>query len=226
MSSNFTLRDIHQSFQQADRDLHVLRGVNLDIQAGEIVALLGPSGSGKSCLLHISGLLEKPQSGEVEIAGEQVDQNDENRRTALRRAHIGFVYQFHNLLPEFTALENVAMPARIAGQAAGQALPAAQELLETLGLSDRLTHLPAQLSGGEQQRVAIARALINRPAIVLADEPTGSLDSDTGDKVADILVNLARRQGAGVLLATHDMELAARADRIIRLADGQIAPQS
>ena len=197
MSSNFTLRDIHQSFQQADRDLHVLRGVNLDIQAGEIVALLGPVRFWQILLAAYLSLLEKPQSGEVEIAGEQVDQNDENRRT-LRRAHIGFVYQFHNLLPEFTALENVAMPARIAGQAAGQALPAAQELLETPGLSDWLTHLLAQLSGGEQQRVAIARALINRPAIVLADEPTGSLDGDTGDKVADIGQSGAPSGGGGV----------------------------
>lgn len=222
MSSHFALTDIHQRFQQGERALHVLQGASLEIAEGEVVALVGPSGSGKSSLLHIAGLLEKPEQGNITLKGQLVTDAEDKARTALRRAHIGFVYQFHNLLPEFTALENVAMPARLAGDAKRQAIAKAKVLIEKLGLAERASHLPSQLSGGEQQRVAIARALTNTPALVLADEPTGSLDGAAGDKVADLLLSEARAQGSSVLLATHDMDLADRADRIVRLRDGLI----
>jgi lipoprotein-releasing system ATP-binding protein len=222
MSSHFALTNIHQSFKQGTKVLPVLQGAVLEIGQGEVVALVGPSGSGKSSLLHIAGLMEKPEQGSLTLKGQVVTDADDKARTALRRAHIGFVYQFHNLLPEFTALENVAMPARLAGDSKAQALAKASALIEKLGLADRASHLPSQLSGGEQQRVAIARALTNRPALVLADEPTGSLDGAAGDKVADLLLSEARAQGSSVLLATHDMDLAARADRIVRLRDGLI----
>lgn len=222
MNSAFALTDIHMRFTQGSRELHVLDGASLEIAAGEVVALVGPSGSGKSTLLHIAGLLEKPDSGTLSLNGETIAQNDDKARTALRRAHIGFVYQFHNLLPEFTAQENIAMPLRLNGQGRQAAEAQAATLLTTLGLAERAAHLPSQLSGGEQQRVAIARALAAQPTLILADEPTGSLDGQAGDKVADLLFAEARKQGAAVLLATHDMELAARADRIVRLKDGQI----
>jgi lipoprotein-releasing system ATP-binding protein len=222
MSSHFALTDIHQRFQQGERALHVLQGASLEIAEGEVVALVGPSGSGKSSLLHIAGLLEKPEQGSITLKGQLVTDAEDKARTALRRAHIGFVYQFHNLLPEFTALENVAMPARLAGDAKLQAIAKATALIEKLGLAERASHFPSQLSGGEQQRVAIARALTNTPALVLADEPTGSLDGAAGDKVADLLLSEARAQGSSVLLATHDMDLADRADRIVRLRDGLI----
>ena len=222
MSNAFALTDIHMQFTQGSRTLNVLSGASLDIAAGEVVALVGPSGSGKSTLLHIAGLLEKPDSGTISLKGEAVAANDDAARTALRRAHIGFVYQFHNLLPEFTAQENIAMPLRLNGQGRKQANALAADLLDKLGLGERKGHLPSQLSGGEQQRVAIARALAAQPTLILADEPTGSLDGQAGEKVADMLLAEARKQGAAVLLATHDMELAARADRIVRLKDGQI----
>lgn len=222
MSEGFALEDIHQRFQQGTRELHVLRGASLAIAPGETVALVGPSGSGKSSLLHIAGLLEQPECGRIRLGGIEVDPADDGERTALRRDHIGFVYQFHNLLPEFTAQENVAMPLRLAGQGGKAAKQAADALLTRLGLSARLEHLPSQLSGGEQQRVAIARALANAPSLLLADEPTGSLDGQAGDKVADLLLGEARAQKVAVLMATHDMDLAARADRIVHLRDGEI----
>ena len=222
MSKSFELVDIHRCFKQGGALLPVLQGADLTLEPGEVVALLGPSGSGKSSLLHIAGLLEKPDSGQVVIDGAPVSLDDENQRTRLRRQHIGFVYQFHNLLPEFTAAENVAMPARLAGMARSDALDRASLLLGSLNLQDRLTHLPAQLSGGEQQRVALARALMNRPKVVLADEPTGSLDSKAGGQVAELMLELARAQKAAVLLATHDLKLAEQADRIVRMADGKI----
>ena len=222
MSSHFALSDIHQRFQQGARALHVLQGASLEIAQGEVVALVGPSGSGKSSLLHIAGLMEKPEQGSITLKGQVVTDAEDKARTELRRAHIGFVYQFHNLLPEFTALENVAMPARLAGDSKSEAASKAAALIDKLGLSDRASHLPSQLSGGEHQRVAIARALTNTPALVLADEPTGSLDGAAGDKVADLLLSEARAQGSSVLLATHDMDLAARADRIVGLRDGLI----
>jgi len=222
MSKSFELVDIHRCFKQGGALLPVLQGADLTLEPGEVVALLGPSGSGKSSLLHIAGLLEKPDSGQVVIDGAPVSLDDENQRTRLRRQHIGFVYQFHNLLPEFTAAENVAMPARLAGVSRSDALDRASLLLGSLNLQDRLTHLPAQLSGGEKQRVALARALMNRPKVVLADERTGSLDSKAGGQVAELMLELARAQKAAVLLATHDLNLAEQADRIVRMADGKI----
>ena len=223
MSSHFALRDIFRTFTQAGRDLQVLQGANLEIAAGEVVALVGPSGSGKSSLLHIAGLLEKPDGGSVELAGHVMDGDDDMQRTMLRLKHIGFVYQFHNLLPEFSAAENVAMPGRLAGLSTKQALADARSLLAQLGLENRAGHLPSQLSGGEQQRVAVSRALVHKPDLILADEPTGSLDAEAGGKVADLLLNGAREQGIAVLMATHDLELAGQADRIVYLRDGKIS---
>ncbi len=222
MSKSFELVNIQRCFKQGGALLPVLQGADLSLEPGEVVALLGPSGSGKSSLLHIAGLLEKPDGGQVVIDGTPVSLDDENHRTRLRRQHIGFVYQFHNLLAEFTAVENVAMPARLAGMARSDALDQASFLLGTLDLQDRLTHLPAQLSGGEQQRVALARALMSRPKVVLADEPTGSLDSKAGGQVAELMLELARARQAAVLLATHDLRLAEKADRIVHMVDGKI----
>lgn len=222
MSKSFELVNIQRCFKQGGALLPVLQGADLSLEPGEVVALLGPSGSGKSSLLHIAGLLEKPDGGQVVIDGTPVSLDDENHRTRLRRQHIGFVYQFHNLLAEFTAVENVAMPSRLAGMARSDALDQASFLLGTLKLQDRLTHLPAQLSGGEQQRVALARALMNRPKVVLADEPTGSLDSKAGGQVAELMLELARARQAAVLLATHDLRLAEKADRIVHMVDGKI----
>lgn len=222
MSKRFSLRGIYHSFDQAGRRLEVLKGVDLSVKAGETVALLGPSGSGKSCLLHIAGLLEKPSAGEILVNGRVLPTNDDGARTRGRLQHIGFVYQFHNLLPEFSALENVMLPLRLRGQGSGAARQAAGDILKTLGLTDRLGHLPAQLSGGEQQRVAIARALVTRPDVVLADEPTGSLDGANGAVIAELLIDMARDAQAAVLLATHDQTLAARADRVVQLHDGKL----
>ena len=222
MSERFSLRGIYHSFDQAGRRLEVLKGVDLSVKSGETVALLGPSGSGKSCLLHIAGLLEKPSAGEILVNGRVLPTNDDGARTRGRLQHIGFVYQFHNLLPEFSALENVMLPLRLRGQGSGAARQAAGDFLKTLGLTDRLGHLPAQLSGGEQQRVAIARALVTRPDVVLADEPTGSLDGANGAVIAELLIDMARDAQAAVLLATHDQTLAARADRVVQLHDGKL----
>jgi lipoprotein-releasing system ATP-binding protein len=221
-SDNLVIDGIERRFEQGPRALNVLQGASLTLAAGEVVALVGPSGSGKSSLLHIVGLLEKPDGGTISLGGAVIDTENEATRTALRLQHIGFVYQAHNLLPEFTAQENIALPARLAGLARASAMQDALIALERLGLADRATHLPSQLSGGEQQRVAIARALANQPSLVLADEPTGSLDAAAGEKVADLLFAEAREQGTAILLATHDLDLAARADRIVRLHDGKI----
>jgi lipoprotein-releasing system ATP-binding protein len=221
-SDNLVIDGIERRFEQGPRALNVLQGASLTLAAGEVVALVGPSGSGKSSLLHIVGLLEKPDGGTISLGGGVIDTENEATRTALRLQHIGFVYQAHNLLPEFTAQENIALPARLAGRARASAMQDALIALERLGLADRATHLPSQLSGGEQQRVAIARALANQPSLVLADEPTGSLDAAAGEKVADLLFAEAREQGTAILLATHDLDLAARADRIVRLHDGKI----
>lgn len=200
-------------------DLVVLDNVDFTIRSGETVALLGPSGSGKSSLLHIAGLLEKPTAGEVQVAGRATAGLSDQQRTLIRRDEIGFVYQFHHLLPEFDALGNVALPQMIAGQSKKKAEEEASRLLTLMGLGERLHHQPGQLSGGEQQRTAIARALVNKPNILLADEPTGNLDTKTSDKVFDELIKLVRLEGLAAMIATHDETLAARMDRIVTIED-------
>ncbi|WP_018631389.1 ABC transporter ATP-binding protein [Neomegalonema perideroedes] len=202
--------------------LTVLREVSLRLAPGELTALVGPSGSGKSTLLHIAGLLDSPDRGEVWIAGKRCGRLDEAGRTLLRRVAIGFVYQFHHLLPEFSALENVAIPRRLAGASKAESEATALDLLGRMGLAARAHHRPAELSGGEQQRVAIARAVANRPLVLLADEPTGNLDPETSEKVFQELTSLARRQGLAALIATHNMELAARMDRVLRMSGGRL----
>ncbi|MCL4151412.1 UNVERIFIED_CONTAM: hypothetical protein GTU68_007839, partial [Idotea baltica] len=191
---------------------------------GEIVALVGPSGSGKSTLLHIAGLLDLPDRGDVYIGGRRCGKMNEQARTMLRRTAVGFVYQFHHLLPEFSAAENVALPQRIAGADYKTADRVAKDLLKRLGLEDRATHRPGELSGGEQQRVAICRAVANNPRVLLADEPTGNLDPETSDKVFEELMTLARTQGVAGLIATHNMDLAKRMDRAVRMEAGQLIP--
>jgi lipoprotein-releasing system ATP-binding protein len=220
--SLFWLAGVVRSFRQGRTILHVLRGIDLQAQAGELVALVGPSGSGKSTLLHIAGLLERPDEGEVYLDGEACSRLDDDRRTAIRRTNMGFVYQYHHLLPEFSAEENVVLPQMIAGHSRGRGRRRAGELLGRLGLGDRLHHRPGQLSGGEQQRVAIARALANNPKIVLADEPTGNLDPATAEEVFDLFVALARDAGLAAVIATHNPSLAARMDRTVRLHDGHL----
>jgi lipoprotein-releasing system ATP-binding protein len=202
--------------------IEVLTGADLVVAPGEIVALVAPSGAGKSTLLHIAGLLDAPEAGSVRIAGQEAVGLDDGGRTALRRAAIGFVYQFHHLLPEFSAEENVAMPQRAARIPRAAALSRARDLLTALGLGHRLTHRPAELSGGEQQRVAICRALANRPRLLLADEPTGNLDPATAARVFDVLLQAVRGEGAGALIATHNPDLAARMDRIVTLKAGRV----
>jgi lipoprotein-releasing system ATP-binding protein len=214
------LAEVRHGFRQGGRLLEVLRGLDLAVASGEVVALVGPSGSGKSTLLHVAGLLERPDAGVIRIAGLELGSADDALRTATRRDKLGFVYQFHHLLPEFSALENAAMPVRIAGRPRAVAEARARELLGQLGLAERLTHRPAQLSGGEQQRVAIARALANRPALLLADEPTGNLDQATGAAVFRELLALSRLTGLAALIATHNPELAERCDRVVRLEQG------
>lgn len=217
------LVDLRRTFHQGGVAIEVLRGVHLEIQPGEVVALLGPSGSGKSTMLQAIGLLEGGFQGTIEIAGTDASRLSADARTTLRRDHIGFVYQFHHLLPDFTATENVVLPQMIAGVAKTDATALARDLLETLGLGHRLDHRPSQLSGGEQQRVAVARALANRPSLVLADEPTGNLDEATADRVLDELLRLVRRQGSSALIATHNERLACRMDRVLRLHEGVLA---
>lgn len=215
-----SLRDLRRSFEQGGQRIDVLRGVNLDIMPGEIVALLGPSGSGKSTMLQAIGLLEGGFQGAISIAGEQAEHLAGDERTRLRREHLGFVYQFHHLLPDFDARENVVMPQMIRGTPRAEAEVRADSLLTSLGLGHRLTHRPSQLSGGEQQRVAVARALANRPTLVLADEPTGNLDEKTSDTVLGQFLALVRGEGSAALVATHNERLAARMDRVVRLKDG------
>src|SRR6201981_437605 len=217
-------RGVARIFRLAGTELRVLNGVDLALRPGEIVALVGPSGAGKSTLLHVAGLLERPDGGMVLIGGEDCGSLSEERRTLLRRSEIGFVYQFHHLLPEFSALENVMLPQMIAGVARGRARGKAAELLDLVGLASRTRHRPARLSGGEQQRVAIVRALANDPRILLADEPTGNLDHATRDDVLSTLLNLARHTGLAALVATHNLELAHRLDRIVALEDGRLKP--
>jgi lipoprotein-releasing system ATP-binding protein len=216
------LNNVRRGFGVGHTRIEVLRGADLEIHSGEIVALVGPSGSGKSTLLQIAGLLEKPDGGEVTIGGEPSSALDDDRRTELRRHSLGFIYQFHHLLPEFTAIENVIIPNMIGGVEYGKAQALAGALLNRLGLGERLYHRPSQLSGGEQQRVAIARALANRPYLLLADEPTGNLDPATANTVFLELVNLVRKIGLAALIATHNPELAARMDRTVTIRDGKI----
>jgi lipoprotein-releasing system ATP-binding protein len=204
--------------------LTVLKGVDLTVKPGEIVGLVGPSGSGKSSLLHAAGLLEHPNAGRISILGADCSNLSERERTRVRLASIGFVYQFHHLLPEFSALDNVAIPMMIAGASRKAAAARARDLLGELGLKDRTHHQPAQLSGGEQQRVAVARALANSPRLLLADEPTGNLDPHTSGAVFDSLYTLARNQGVAALIATHNFELARHMDRVLALKDGHLEP--
>jgi lipoprotein-releasing system ATP-binding protein len=216
------LRDIKRAFMSGTEPLHVLRGCSLKIRAGEPVALIGPSGSGKSTFLHAAGLLEKPDSGAVVIAGRDATKLDDDARTELRRKTIGFVYQFHHLLPEFSALENIMLPQMIAGTAREAAQRRGLELLELVGLVPRAEHRPAALSGGEQQRVALARALANKPQILIADEPTGNLDPETAGHVFDVLNKLIRTQNLALLMATHNHDLAKRMGRVVEIRNGSI----
>jgi lipoprotein-releasing system ATP-binding protein len=216
------LANVTRIFRQAGSELVVFRDVSLKLMPGEIVALVGQSGAGKSSLLHIAGLLEAPSAGEVIVAGQTASSLPERQRTQLRRDYLGFVYQAHHLLPEFTALENVAMPLRIQGQGRDDAATEATRLLTAVGLGERLTHRPAQLSGGEQQRTAIARALANHPRVLLADEPTGNLDPHTADAVFAMLIALVRAEGLAALIATHNYELAKKMDRTLLLKDGRL----
>jgi lipoprotein-releasing system ATP-binding protein len=218
------LRGIRRIFKQAATELVVLNGIDLVVRPGEIVALVGPSGAGKSTMLHVAGLLERPDGGAVLIGKEDCSRLSDDRRTLLRRSQIGFVYQFHHLLPEFSALENVMLPQMIAAVPRRRARDKAAGLLERVGLAPRAGHRPARLSGGEQQRVAIARALANDPKILLGDEPTGNLDHVTGDSVLETLLDLVRGTGLTALIATHNLDLARRLDRIVALEDGRLKP--
>lgn len=218
------LDGVVRRFHQAGNTLEVLRGASLAVKAGELVALTAPSGAGKSTLLHIAGLLEKADGGEVRLGGKPTSRMNDGERTGMRRKYLGFVYQFHYLLPEFSAIENVMIPMMVDGVARGEARKRSSELLARVGLSQRETHRPARLSGGEQQRVAIVRALANRPQVLLADEPTGNLDPHTADGVFEELVKLVRTTGLAALIATHNPEIARRMDRAVTLRDGLLVP--
>ena len=222
MNEVLRLENVTRRYREGEGQLEVFSGLNLSLKAGEIVALVGPSGAGKSSLLHIAGLLEAPTSGEIHIDGVATSPLSDGARTAIRRDKLGFVYQAHHLLPEFDALENVAIPRMIAGQPRAAARAEAERLLTVLGLGGRLTHRPAQLSGGEQQRVAIARALANHPRILLADEPTGNLDPRTSGGVFEALIAITRAQGLAALIATHNFDLAGRMDRTLQLHQGRL----
>jgi lipoprotein-releasing system ATP-binding protein len=218
------LRGVRRVFKAGGTEIAVLNGVDLVLMPGEVVALVGPSGAGKSTLLHLAGLLERPDGGAVLIGGQDCAGLSDQKRTLLRRAELGFVYQFHHLLPEFSALENVMLPQLIAGVRRGRARQKAAALLAGVGLSPRVGHRPARLSGGEQQRVAIVRALANDPRILLGDEPTGNLDHATGESVLATLLALVRQTGLAALIATHNLDLARRLDRIVALEDGRLKP--
>jgi lipoprotein-releasing system ATP-binding protein len=216
------LAGVERRYGRGDTIIEVLSGADLVLRAGESVALIAPSGAGKSTLLHIAGLLERPDAGEVHVGGAATAAMNDEKRTALRRVEIGFVYQFHHLLPEFSALENIVLPQMIGGFGRAEAATRARELLGYLGLAAREKHRPAELSGGEQQRVAIARALANAPRLLLADEPTGNLDPKTADHVFDTLAELAKASRVATLVATHNLDLAARMDRRVTLRDGRV----
>ena len=221
-ASPLRLAGVCRTYRSGDLDLHVLRDADLTLEAGEIVALVAPSGTGKSTLLHLAGLLEKPDGGQVMVEGRDAGALDDAARTTIRRDRIGFVYQFHHLLGEFTALENVMLPQMIAGVARSAAAGRGRELLGAFGLAERVEHLPGKLSGGEQQRVAIARALANKPAVLLADEPTGNLDVATAAVVFEELLATVRTNGVAALIATHNPDLAARMDRTVTLRNGRV----
>ncbi len=220
--SVLSLSGIERSFRQGRQTLEILKGVSLKVTAGEIVALVGPSGAGKSTLLHIAGLLENPDTGEITICDENCEALNDAERTSIRRRHMGFVYQYHHLLPEFTALENIIIPQIIAGYEKNSARIRATEILAWLGLAERASHRPARLSGGEQQRVAIGRAIATGPALLLADEPTGNLDPQTAEDVFGMLLRLAKGANLAAVIATHNPNLAARMDRTVRLKDGHL----
>jgi lipoprotein-releasing system ATP-binding protein len=218
-----SLRDIKRTFVQGDRRLEVLKGITLDLKPGEIVALVGQSGSGKSTLLHIAGLLERPDEGDIVVGGKPTGTAGDRERTVMRRQFLGFVYQYHHLLPEFSAIENVMLPQMLNGRSRAEARRRAAELLAMVQLRERADHRPGRLSGGEQQRVAIARAVANAPRVLLADEPTGNLDSSTADTVFRQLLGLVRETGMAALVATHNPELASRMDRTVTLKDGVLS---
>ncbi len=220
------LRNLVQTYHQGSRAIHVLRGASAVLWPGQAVALVGPSGAGKSTLLHIAGLLETPSSGDIVVCGRDCTRLPDEGRTRVRRQEMGFVYQFHQLLPEFSALENVAIPQMIRGKSRRQAEAHGRDLLSGLGLGARVDHRPAELSGGEQQRTAIARALANAPRLLLADEPTGNLDPQTSEGVFTELIDLIERTGVAALIATHNMDLASRMHRVLRVHDGQLMEQS
>jgi lipoprotein-releasing system ATP-binding protein len=216
-----SLRELHKSYNHGKpNEVKVLQGVTLDVAPGEVVALVAPSGAGKSTLLHIAGLLDTPDRGEVVIAGAAMAGLSDRRRTGVRRGTVGFIYQFHHLLPEFSALENIVLPQLANGVSRADAEARAMELLDRVGVAERAAHRPAALSGGEQQRVAFCRALANEPALLLADEPTGNLDPETSDRVFGALMDLVRHTGLAAVIATHNLELAARMDRQLRLSGG------
>jgi lipoprotein-releasing system ATP-binding protein len=216
------LEELERGFTQGDRRIDVLKKASATFYPGETVALLGPSGAGKSTLLHITGLLEKPDAGRVILNGVDCGMLNDNERTRVRRVEVGFVYQFHHLLPEFSALENVMLPQLILGRTKDDARDRAESLLDSLGLKERWDHRPTELSGGEQQRVAIARAVANQPKILLADEPTGNLDPNTAERVFESLLRLVNEEGVAAVVATHNLDLAARMDRTLRLTDGHL----
>jgi lipoprotein-releasing system ATP-binding protein len=220
-----SVRDIKRTFVQGDRRLEVLKGITLDLRPGEIVALVGQSGSGKSTLLHIAGLLERPDAGDIVVGGKSAGAAGDRERTVMRRQFLGFVYQYHHLLPEFSAIENVMLPQMLNGKSRAEARRRAAELLAMVQLKERADHRPGRLSGGEQQRVAIARAVANAPRVLLADEPTGNLDASTADAVFRQLLGLVRETGMAALVATHNPELASRMDRTVTLKDGVLTGQ-